>query len=63
MTFGADSIGLKVAAACGFATATGNRAAIGTAADLDHILAGTAGTTVSILEAGVTYAGPVLPAL
>ena len=45
--FAAGSMGPKVAAACHFATATGNRAAIGALADLGKILAGKAGTTIA----------------
>jgi carbamate kinase len=62
MSFGGRSTGPKLTAACRFATATGNRAAIGAAPDFDRILAGTAGTTISVHEAGITYAGPVAPA-
>ena len=57
MAFTAGSMGPKVKAACRFAAATGNRAAIGALADLEQILAGNAGTTISVGEAGVTYAG------
>jgi carbamate kinase len=56
-SFAAGSMGPKVAAACRFARATGKRAAIGALADLSKILAGEAGTTVSILETGLEYAG------
>lgn len=59
MSFAAATIGPKITAACRFATATGNRAAIGAAADLDRILAGTAGTTISVREAGIAHAGSV----
>ncbi len=44
--FAAGSMGPKVQAACRFATATGNRAAIGALADLKAIIAGEAGTTI-----------------
>ena len=44
--FAAGSMGPKVQAACRFATATGNRAAIGALADLSAIIAGEAGTTI-----------------
>jgi carbamate kinase len=54
--FSAGSIGPKVQAACRFAEATGNRAAIGALADLGRILAGEAGTTVSVAEAGIVWA-------
>jgi carbamate kinase len=60
MPFAAGSMGPKVEAACRFAAATGKRAAIGALPDLEMILAGEAGTTVSPGESGVTYAtGPV----
>jgi carbamate kinase len=44
--FAAGSMGPKVQAACRFATATGNRAAIGALPDLSRIIAGEAGTTI-----------------
>ena len=44
--FAAGSMGPKVAAACAFVHATGNRAAIGALADIEAIVAGTAGTIV-----------------
>jgi len=46
MQFAAGSMGPKVEAACRFARATGNLAAIGALADLGRIIAGEAGTTV-----------------
>jgi len=46
--FAAGSMGPKVAAACHFATETGKKAAIGALSDLERILAGEAGTTISI---------------
>ncbi len=36
----------KVAAACGFATSTGQRAVIGSLDDIEALLAGTAGTQI-----------------
>jgi carbamate kinase len=45
--FAAGSMGPKVAAACSFAQATGNKAAIGALEDLSRIIAGEAGTTIS----------------
>jgi carbamate kinase len=57
MQFAAGSMGPKVAAACRFAAATGQRAAIGALADLGRIIAGEAGTTVSAKESGIVYAG------
>ena len=53
--FAAGSMGPKVAAACRFATATGKSAAIGALADLDRILAGETGTTISSKESGIVY--------
>lgn len=47
ITFAAGSMGPKVSAACRFAQATGNKAAIGALADLGQIIAGSAGTTIS----------------
>jgi carbamate kinase len=44
------SIAGKIAAACRFAAATGHAAAIGAPADLERLLLGTAGTTVSRSE-------------
>ena len=55
MTFAAGSMGPKVQAACRFAAATGRKAAIGALTDLNRILAGKAGTTVSLRESGVAY--------
>jgi len=54
--FAAGSMGPKVEAACRFASATGKRAAIGALPDLGKIIAGEAGTTVSVKESGVVYA-------
>jgi carbamate kinase len=45
--FAAGSMGPKVDAACHFAQATGKKSAIGALADLERIIAGTAGTTIS----------------
>ena len=55
MPFAAGSMGPKVAAACRFAKASGKRAAIGALADLEKIVAGDAGTTVTTEEAGIVY--------
>jgi carbamate kinase len=44
--FAAGSMGPKVEAACDFVTATGRRAAIGALAEIEHIVAGEAGTMV-----------------
>ncbi len=46
----------KVIAACDFARATGKPAVIGALADIDSMLAGTAGTTVSTEFSGVIFA-------
>ena len=56
LPFAARSMRPKVAAACRFATETGKPAAIGALADLERILTGEAGTTISIAEPGITYA-------
>jgi len=56
ISFAAGSMGPKVDAACRFASATGKRAAIGALADLGKIIAGEAGTTVSVKESGIVYA-------
>ena len=53
--FAAGSMGPKVQAACRFAAATGNRAAIGALADLSGIIAGEAGTTI-VAEGSTVYA-------
>jgi carbamate kinase len=57
LPFAAGSMGPKVDAACRFAAATGKTAAIGALADLNKILAGEAGTTVSARESGIVYGG------
>lgn len=46
-TFAAGSMGPKVTAACGFATDTGGRAAIGSLADAADVIAGSAGTQIT----------------
>jgi carbamate kinase len=50
--FPAGSMGPKVAAACRFAQRTGKNAAIGALKDLEAILRGEAGTTISVEIAG-----------
>jgi carbamate kinase len=55
MPFAAGSMGPKVAAACRFAAATGKSAAIGALADLNRIIAGETGTTISSKEPGIVY--------
>ena len=61
-TFAAGSMGPKVSAACRFTTATGHRAAIGALTDFSRIVAGEAGTTISIRESGIVYAPSSHPA-
>ena len=56
MSFAAGSMGPKVMAACRFATATGKSAAIGALSDLNKIIAGEAGTTVSAKDSDLAYA-------
>jgi carbamate kinase len=55
MSFAAGSMGPKVMAACKFAAATGKSAAIGALSDLNQIIAGQAGTTVSAKESDIAY--------
>lgn len=55
LRFAGGSMGPKVEAACRFALATGRRAAIGALADLERILAGEAGTTVTTEADGIVY--------
>ena len=57
----AGSMGPKVEAAIEFARSTGNEALIGSLADLPALLAGTAGTRVSVVADGVAYYAPPLP--
>ena len=57
MPFASGSMGPKVDAACRFAAATGRSAAIGALGDLDRIIAGEAGTTISSKESGIVYGG------
>jgi carbamate kinase len=54
--FAAGSMGPKVAAACAFAQATGKKAAIGALEDLSRIIAGEAGTTISVDGDGMVCA-------
>jgi carbamate kinase len=53
--FAAGSMLPKVIAACDFAKQTGKPAVIGALADIDAMLAGTAGTRVAVGAAGVTF--------
>ena len=61
LAFCAGSMGPKVDAACRFARATGKPAAIGALAELEKIIAGQAGTTISVRETGITYEGAAGP--
>jgi carbamate kinase len=66
LSFSARSMGPKVEAARRFAASTGKPAAIGALADLQRIIVGEAGTTISVQETGITYAtdtGPVVRAI
>ncbi len=54
--FAAGSMGPKVNAACAFAQATGKKAAIGALEDLSRIIAGDAGTTISVDGDGIACA-------
>ena len=54
--FAAGSMGPKVAAACRFASVTGKDAAIGALNDLSRIIAGEAGSTVSLRASSIRYA-------
>ena len=56
-SFAAGSMGPKVQAACEFAAATGNNAAIGALPDLSRIIAGEAGTTVTAKGTKMAFAG------
>jgi carbamate kinase len=56
LTFASGSMGPKVEAACRFASATGKAAAIGALEQVERILAGKAGTTVSNEVDGLVYA-------
>jgi len=56
MSFPAGSMGPKVEAACRFVKETGRRAAIGALADLPAIVAGTAGTNITMDQRGLAYA-------
>jgi len=57
--FAAGSMGPKVHAACQFASVSGRFAAVGTLADVEGMLQGTAGTIFSSDTDGVEYAAPV----
>ncbi|MDP2028263.1 MAG: carbamate kinase [Thiobacillus sp.] len=56
ISFAAGSMGPKVAAACIFAQATGKKSAIGALEDLSRIIAGEAGTTISVQGDGMVFA-------
>jgi carbamate kinase len=51
----AGSMGIKAEAACRFVEATGRSAAIGALADAARVLAGEAGTTITIAEPGLRW--------
>ena len=53
--FAAGSMGPKVQAACEFARHTGKVAVIGSLADIEAIVQGTAGTRISTAKTGITY--------
>lgn len=57
LAFPAGSMGPKIQAACEFAENTGNTAVIGALADIEAIVAGTAGTRVSTQVEGIRYRG------
>ncbi|ABE36630.1 amino acid kinase family protein [Paraburkholderia xenovorans LB400] len=56
--FAAGSMGPKVEAACDFARRTGHRAVIGALADIDRLIAGTAGTTITCDQIGIVKGEP-----
>ncbi len=56
--FAAGSMRPKVEAACDFASATGRPAAIGTLADIEGLVAGTAGTQITTDASGIELADP-----
>jgi carbamate kinase len=60
VSFAAGSMGPKVDAARRFARATGRPAAIGALGDVERIIAGEAGTLVSVAEPGIVYGGRFL---
>ena len=53
LLFAAGSMGPKVEAACEFAARTRNRAVIGSLDDIERMVAGTAGTSISLNQAGI----------
>lgn len=53
--FAAGSMGPKVQAACDFARNTGKVAVIGSLADIEEIVKGSAGTRVSTAQPGISY--------
>jgi len=55
LTLAPGSMGPKVTAACRFARETGHRAAIGQLSDLARIMAGTAGTSISMEATGIRH--------
>nr|WP_144156218.1 carbamate kinase [Paraburkholderia sp. BCC1885] len=59
MGFAAGSMGPKVEATCEFAMRTGRRAVIGALADIEQLVAGTAGTSITRDQAGMDAGEPV----
>ncbi len=55
LPFAAGSMGPKIEAACDFARHTGKEAVIGSLADIEAIVQGTAGTRISLSTAGIEY--------
>ncbi|WP_277812224.1 carbamate kinase [Chromohalobacter canadensis] len=55
LPFAAGSMGPKIQAACDFARRTGKDAVIGSLADIEAIVQGTAGTRISLSTSGVEY--------
>ena len=49
-------MGPKVRAACNFAAATGKKAAIGALSDLQALVSGDRGTTISMQGSGIKFA-------
>ena len=56
--FPAGSMGPKVRAACNFAAATGKKAAIGALSNLQAVVNGDRGTTISMQGSGIEFADP-----
>ncbi len=56
--FAAGSMGPKIEAACDFARRTGRRAVIGALADIERMIAGTAGTSILCEQIGIVEGEP-----